>query len=75
METRFPPICRFAYGIGGVFRNAQAEQPGDSFRFLLQLPDVRINKVRVRQYPLGVAKLVNGGIPVGEVFPQGGKEQ
>lgn len=61
----------FGHGVGGVFCDAQAQHPGDGGQFLFQSLNIRINEVRVREHPLGIAELVDGGVPVGKILPKG----
>ena len=65
----------FGHSVGGVFCDAQAQHPGDGGQFLFQSLNIRINEVRVREHPLGIAELVDGGIPVGKILPKGNKVQ
>lgn len=65
----------FGHGVGGVFCDTQAQHPGDSGQFLFQRPDIFLNEVRVREHPLGIAELVDGGIPVGKILPKGSQVQ
>lgn len=58
-------------GIGGVFCDAQAQHSGDGGQFFFQNLNIRINEVRVREHPLGIAELVDGGIPIGKILPKG----
>ena len=65
----------FGHSVGGVFCNAQAQHPGDGGQFLFQSLNIRINEVRVREHPLGIAELVDGGVPVGKILPKGHQVQ
>ena len=65
----------FGHGVGGVFCDAQAQHPGDGGQFLFQSLNIRINEVRVREHPLGIAELVDGGVPVGKILPKGHQVQ
>ena len=65
----------FGHGVGGVFCDAQAQHPGDGGQFLFQRPDIFLNEVRVREHSLGIAELVDGGIPVGKILPKGSQVQ
>lgn len=65
----------FGHGVGSIFCNAQAQHPGDGGEFLFQRPDIFLNEVRVREHPLGIAELVDGGIPVGKILPKGRQVQ
>ena len=65
----------FGHGVGGVFCDAQAQHPGDGGQFLFQSLNIRINEVRVRKHPLGIAELVDGGVPVGKILSKGSQVQ
>ena len=62
----------FGHGVGGIFCDTQAQHPGDGGQFLFQRLNIRINEVRVREHPLGIAEPVDGGVPVGKILPKGG---
>ena len=61
----------FGHSVGGVFCDAQTQHPGGGGQFLFQSLNIRINEVRVRKHPLGIAELVDGGVPVGKILPKG----
>lgn len=65
----------FSHSVGGVFCNAQTQHPGDGGQFLFQSLNIRINEVRVHEHPLGIAELVDGGVPVGKILPKGHQVQ
>lgn len=65
----------FGHGVGGVSCDTQAQHLGDGGQFLFQNLNIRINEVRVREHPLGIAELVDGGIPVGKILPKGDQVQ
>ena len=68
-------VSFFGHGVGGVFCDAQTQHPGDSGQFLFQSLNICINEVRVREHPLSIAELADGGIPVGEIRPKGSQVQ
>ena len=62
----------FGHGVGGVSCDAQAQHSGDGGQFFFQNLNIRINEVRVREHPLGIAELVDGSIPIGKILPRAG---
>lgn len=66
-------VVFFGHGIGCVFFNAQAQHPSDEFFF--QSLNIRIDEVRVREHPLGIAEPVDGSIPVGKILTKGSQIQ
>ena len=62
-------------GIGCVFFDAEAQHFSNGGQFLLQSPNVLVDKIRIRKHPLGIAQPDNDGLPVGKIRPKGRQEQ